>query len=172
MFKNVIALAAALLCGAASATTTSLELSKDGSGQWSASFSATASGNNSFTLDLSSLGAGWSNFSLSSLIVTANFSGNRGYDVTAVTLDGHTLTPTVNVSYPGLFGADVWTQGQQSLSAGLHTLAVSGDLVGGNVGFTGSLSITAQPVPEPESYALMLAGLGCIALAARRRLGR
>jgi hypothetical protein len=32
--------------------------------------------------------------------------------------------------------------------------------------------ISTPPVPEPESYALMLAGLGAIGAAVRRRKGR
>ncbi|MFX9665008.1 FxDxF family PEP-CTERM protein [Acinetobacter baumannii] len=34
---------------------------------------------------------------------------------------------------------------------------------------SGALSVT--PVPEPETYALLLAGLGLIGAAARRRRG-
>jgi len=34
------------------------------------------------------------------------------------------------------------------------------------------IGITVTPVPEPESYALMLAGLGCVTLVARRRMKR
>ena len=170
MFKKVVAVAAALLCGAASAATP-ITLTADGANQWSASFSALASGDNTFTLDLSALAAGWTNFELAPALVTANFAGNQGYDVTSVTFDGQTFVPLANVSYPGFFGADVWIHGT-GLTAGLHTLVVSGNLVGGNVGFTGSLTVTAQPVPEPESYALMLAGLGAMGFIARRRIGR
>lgn len=34
------------------------------------------------------------------------------------------------------------------------------------------LHIAAAPVPEPESYAMLLAGLGMIGFMARRRLGK
>lgn len=169
MSKKVVALAAALLCAAASASAaTSIALTADGADKWSGSFSAAASGDNSFTLDLSSLAGGWQGIQLNA-IITANFTGGSGYDVTGITFDGITFMPLANVSVPGQFGADVWAYQAGNLSAGPHTLVVTGNLVGGSVGFTGSLAIQAQPVPEPESYALMLAGLAAVGFIARRR---
>lgn len=54
------------------------------------------------------------------------------------------------------------------LSEGDYTLTVKADFAPGYSGFFGS--IYAQPVPEPESIAMMLAGLGVVgAVAARRR---
>lgn len=38
--------------------------------------------------------------------------------------------------------------------------------------YLGAVKLMAQPVPEPETYALMLAGLGAIAMVARRRKQR
>lgn len=169
MSKKVAALTAALLCAAASASAaTSIQLNADGNNQWSGSFSAAASGDNSFTLDLSSLAGNWEGIQLTAAI-TANFTGGSGYDVTAITFDGQAFTPLANVTLPGLFGADVWAYQASNLSAGPHSLVVTGNLVGGNVGFTGSLSLQAQPVPEPESYALMLAGLAAVGAIVRRR---
>ncbi|WP_201748117.1 FxDxF family PEP-CTERM protein [Aquabacterium fontiphilum] len=54
------------------------------------------------------------------------------------------------------------------LDVGSYTLTVKGSALPGFSGYIGS--IYAQPVPEPESIALMLAGLGVVgAVAARRR---
>lgn len=54
------------------------------------------------------------------------------------------------------------------LDIGSYTLTVTGNAAPGFSGYLGS--IYAQPVPEPESIALMLAGLGVVgAVAARRR---
>lgn len=47
----------------------------------------------------------------------------------------------------------------------IGTLASSGEVLHGNV----TASVTLTPVPEPDSYALMLAGFGVVALVARRR---
>jgi hypothetical protein len=58
-----------------------------------------------------------------------------------------------------------------SLGSGSYRLEVSGQAVGTNGGkYNGWLSVT--PVPEPESYAMFLAGLGIMgAIARRRRIG-
>jgi len=47
----------------------------------------------------------------------------------------------------------------------LGTLASSGSTVYGNVNAT----LTTTAVPEPASYAMMLAGFGAIAFVAKRR---
>ena len=56
-----------------------------------------------------------------------------------------------------------------SLLAGTYTLQIKGTLAGTSGGpYVGVLNI-AQPVPEPESYAMLMAGLGLIGFMARRR---
>lgn len=48
----------------------------------------------------------------------------------------------------------------------LHNAVYPGGAIRGQLQFTGS---TAPPIPEPETYALMLAGLAAVAWAVRRR---
>ena len=60
------------------------------------------------------------------------------------------------------------------LSAGTYDLAVSGYLdrrqpFGGYLGAISSTATVAAPVPEPETYAMLMLGLAGVGFAARRR---
>jgi hypothetical protein len=168
-FKSLIA-ATAMIAAASTnfaAAATVVTLSPTGS----ASFSGAAA-SNTFTLDLSSL-TGTSNVTS---VLSANFAGNSGYDITSATFDGASFTALVNYSVTGLVGADVWQFNFNNVSSSLHTIVVNGAALGGSTaGFTGSLSVTNSPlvtitpVPEPETYAMLLAGLGLMGAIARRR---
>lgn len=55
-----------------------------------------------------------------------------------------------------------------TLAAGTYTLQVSGSVLGTSGGsYSGVLNLA--PVPEPESYAMLLGGLGLLGLMVRRR---
>ncbi len=58
-----------------------------------------------------------------------------------------------------------------ALAAGNYYLQVSGT-VQGTIGglYNGAISVAAPPVPEPESYAMFLAGLGLMGVIVRRRM--
>lgn len=99
--------------------------------------------------------------------VTANFAG-AGYDVTGVTFDGNLFTPVIDFTIPGVMGVDVWQYLVPTVTNTVHTIIVTGKAIGGStVGFTGSISVSA--VPEPSTYALLLAGLGAVGFVASRR---
>lgn len=70
----------------------------------------------------------------------------------------------------GTIWIDRFTLAPTALGAGGHTLTVSGlaEPYKGS-SYDGSLSISALPVPEPETWAMMLAGLGAIGFMAGRR---
>ncbi len=177
MFKNAVALAAVLVCGIASASTPiTLIQDPDDTTQWSASFSGNANGDNVFTLDLSGF-AGYLYIDLDPLTVTANSAGRQGYAVSAVTFDGN-LVAGGALNIPGYRGLSLWSHQEFDLPPSVYTFVVTGTLLGnssnpnGFTGFTGSLNIYAQPVPEPESYALMLGGLAALGFVARRRAAR
>lgn len=80
-----------------------------------------------------------------------------------VPLQLNSLTSTNN-------GVSVTTQvlaGSTNLPAGNFSLTISGTAGPGGASYGGN--IVATPVPEPETLAMMLAGLGALGFLARRR---
>jgi hypothetical protein len=91
--------------------------------------------------------------------VMSSFTGKAGYDIYKVLVDG--------VSVPDLLpGLNDYYDFSAPVLGGFHTIAVFGKSYGGS--FVGSYEVSS--VPEPESLALALAGLGIVASVTRRRL--
>jgi hypothetical protein len=105
------------------------------------------------------------NWTLGTDIFNAGFA-----DLAFVLVDGTLLLPLANVSAAELSGAFSYT-----FSAGAHTLAFGvvdvNDVLGVSTLTISDMNLAAGTgaVPEPGSLALMLAGLGVLALRARSR---
>jgi hypothetical protein len=63
---------------------------------------------------------------------------------------------------------DSWSLSGYGLSSGAYALKVDGRVMGtGGGAFGGDLTIS--PVPEPQAWAMLLAGLGLVSVAVRRK---
>ncbi|MEY4752065.1 MAG: hypothetical protein RIQ60_4279 [Pseudomonadota bacterium] len=106
-----------------------------------------------------------------------------GFKMNGVVFDGHAyqFSTTPNDGPSSLFGGMFVSQdfdnqvafNPTGLSAGPHTLTVTSS-TGNNATFNGTLDVTkayavSAPVPEPETYAMLLAGLGALGFVGRRR---
>ena len=163
-FKSTILAAALLVASAVASANTAIVLNPTPTPHtYSGTFAGYAT-TNTFDLDLTHF-ANTSNFVGQ---VSANFTGGAGYDVTGVSLDGHNFVPLLNVNF-GNSGVDYWQLLMPVLSNTVHHITVTGTPLVNTQGFVGSLSLSATPVPEPETYAMMIAGLGLVGFMARRR---
>jgi hypothetical protein len=79
---------------------------------------------------------------------------------------GDTLVSTGTSLQSG--SMDVWTLSGDNLQAGDYYVLVGGNLVSDTSASFGG-AVMLAPVPEPETYGMMLAGLGVLGFLARRR---
>lgn len=88
--------------------------------------------------------------------------------VVSVSLDGHTLGTYDATST----GWNSFSTSAITLAAGSHTLTFAGlnpHNASDTSAFIDNISMNVAAVPEPETYAMLLAGLGLVAGVARRR---
>lgn len=115
--------------------------------------------------------------------ITDLFSGSLNYKVLGASsglssfsaaIDGHSFAASSGTGRIGPFPAFVNTlsyNASNNLQLGatvVHHLVVSGVATTAST-LNGSFNLVAAPVPEPETYALMLGGLGVLGLLASRR---
>ena len=166
--RSLVAASLVLASVGAHATTTQ-SIQNSGTGLVSGSFAGDDSVS-TFVLDFtpySSLGA-LTNFSA---VLGAISAFGQGYEVTQATFDSTAFTPVVNVP-----GFDYWTFSTTNLTPTTHTIQVYGTALGGSAnGFAGTYGVSASAltlptsVPEPQGYALLLAGLGLLGATSIRR---
>jgi hypothetical protein len=170
-FVAKLALAAAALAamGAAQAENLSVPVSLDAgpdAGMFTASFGVTHHVGGAFTDTFTfspSVGPSFVDGSL----VTIGFNWKQNIDFTSADLNGNplSLSPNGAIEGGGLF--PVSASGILVLT--VHGIAGNGRDVPVGASYSGTLNVNPMPVPEPETYALMLGGLGAIAFVARRR---
>ena len=95
-----------------------------------------------------------------------------GFDLASLTLGGSTVIPLLSSFVSGdapsgeLFNK--MTFSASNLAAGQYDLTIQGNLAAKSTVGGYLISGNLAPVPEPENYAMLLAGLGIIGAMARR----
>jgi hypothetical protein len=100
------------------------------------------------------------------LLTNLSFSGNGSGNIlfTSASLNGNPLFVNSLIGGGNSFSMALLTS---TLVSGPLTLTVNGTSTGGSYG--GAFAVQMAPVPEPETYAMLIGGLGILAALARRR---
>jgi len=95
--------------------------------------------------------------------------GDRDLDYTSVTLldSEDAIVRTFTDNSVGL--TEIYRLTETLLAAGDYSIVISGVNSALQASYSANLSVVASPIPEPETYALMLAGLGAIGFVMVRR---
>ncbi|MBB4843297.1 hypothetical protein HNP55_001816 [Paucibacter oligotrophus] len=84
--------------------------------------------------------------------------------------NGQALSTALNLgSAQSSAGFDSWYFRASDLSHGLRHFSLTGQSLGGDLKDRDKGSAPPAPIPEPSSYALLLAGMGVVTLVVRRR---
>ncbi len=86
---------------------------------------------------------------------------NPGDFINVSAYNGMTLLGSVGKSSNGLVNLTAWS--------GITSIFIDDSSTGAGFAYDGFNFTSAAPVPEPETYAMMLAGLGLLGLARRRK---
>ena len=97
-------------------------------------------------------------------------SGDQDLDYTSLLIKNS--SDVTVATFAGNLGTDAnefYALSQTLLAPGSYKLVISGLNSPTQASYSGNLAVSVAAVPEPETYALMLAGLGAMGFVARRR---
>jgi hypothetical protein len=90
------------------------------------------------------------------------------YDPSTMAILG-TAVAGINETGFGSHPTDSWALSAFGLTSGYYALKVNGQVLGAGGGAFGG-DLTVSPVPEPQAWGMLLAGLGLLGVATRRKL--
>lgn len=137
----------------------------DGTADFGSSFAAGNMGNtfmNQFTFSTVGVNA------VDSLVSSISRTAVVGLDITGFDLFGAGGGLVAAGEQLGTGSIDLWSLSANGLAEGNYYVQVSGTLVSTGSGSFGA-NLNLAPVPEPETYGMMLAGLGILGMLSRRR---
>ena len=91
------------------------------------------------------------------------------YHISTVFQDGQVSQTATNLTTGASFSSGVVSLPGFTL-ASMHNMTLSGGTTTGESAWIDNVTVTVTAVPEPETYAMLLAGLGLIGVVGRRRV--
>ena len=115
-----------------------------------------------------SVAAGALPTNLDAIVSSISRTADTGLNISGLNLygGGGALVASGTMDQTGAI--DVWTLTTDNMATGSYYIQVSGSLVSDTSGSFGG-SVMLAPVPEPETYGMLLGGLGLLGFMARRR---
>lgn len=138
----------------------------DGSGFFGDSFAMDQMGDtfaDQFTFSVTGLP-----HNIDAIVSSISSSADTGLDITGLSVysEAGVLIASGTSLMSGM--SDVWTLSADNLALGNYYLQVNGTMASETAGSFGG-AVMLVPVPEPETYGMMLAGLGLLGWMARGR---